>query len=139
MPAEFKSGRSRLVAVGDLNGADDVLWDILRRTRLINSDGHWIGGRAQLVQLGDLFNRGGGARAALELLLRLKEEAVAVGGSVTVLLGNHEAMTCMGHEAYCTEEEYLSFATESERQEWPGHVEKAMWRLFREHPLRGPM
>ena len=66
---------NRIVAVGDLNGADSVLFDILRGTKLLDARGHWSGGTAELVQLGDIFNRGAGARHAIQLLLRLRGEA----------------------------------------------------------------
>lgn len=125
-------GEKRIVAVGDLNAADDVLIDILRGTRLIDQRLRWCGGAAELVQVGDLFNRGGGAARALRLLLRLQREARAAGGKVTVLLGNHEAMTALHHHGYCTEDEYLSFATAAERRRWPAQVNRALRRLARQ-------
>ncbi|HVY26227.1 MAG TPA: metallophosphoesterase [Polyangiaceae bacterium] len=124
----------RIVAVGDLNAADDVLIDILRGTRLIDRRLRWCGGAAELVQVGDLFNRGGGAARALRLLLRLQREARVAGGKVTVLLGNHEAMTALHHHGYCTEDEYLSFATAAERRRWPAQVNRAFRRLARQRP-----
>jgi len=75
-------GEKRIVVIGDLNAADDVLIDILRGTRLIDRQLRWRGGATELVQLGDLFNRGGGAARALRLLLRLQREARRVGGRV---------------------------------------------------------
>jgi hypothetical protein len=84
--------------------------------------------------MGDLFNRGPGALRALRLLLRLQREAKRAGGKVTVLLGNHEAMTALRHEGYCTEEEYLAFATARERKAWPGQVNRALRRLLRQRP-----
>ncbi len=129
----------RVVVIGDLNGADNALREILRGTRLIDARGDWSGGRAELVQMGDLFNRGGGARRAVALLRKLKRQAQRRGGKVTVLLGNHEAMMALRHEAYCTEEEYLSFATASDRRAWPGRTPRAMRRCLREHGPRGPI
>jgi hypothetical protein len=130
---------TRIVAIGDLNGADDALLSILRGTRLVDARGRWCGGTSELIQLGDIFNRGGGARRALELLLALRPQAVAAGGRVTVLLGNHEVLTTLRNEAYCTEDEYLSFATASERRGWPLRVRRAMRRILRDHPPRGPV
>jgi hypothetical protein len=119
------------VVIGDLNGADDALREILRGTALIDGRDRWIGGKAELVQVGDLFNRGGGARDALTLLQALKRPAQRAGGRVTVLLGNHEVMTMLGNEAYCTESEYLSFASAAERRAWPARVERAARRIYR--------
>ncbi len=122
---------SRIVVIGDLNAAYDALVEILRGTKLVNRRLEWIGGRAELVQLGDIFNRGGGAVQALKLLLRLRREARVSGGRVTVLLGNHEAMSALRHEGYCTEAEYLTFATAAERRAWPARVARAMRQLAR--------
>jgi hypothetical protein len=129
-----KATGKRIVVVGDLNGAYETLIEILRGTGLVNRRLEWSGGRDELVQVGDLFNRGGGAARALELLLRLRGQALRVGGRVTVLLGNHEVMTALGHEGYCTEDEYLSFASPAERRAWPMRVQRAMHRLLRHRP-----
>jgi hypothetical protein len=128
------AARKRIVVVGDLNGAYETLVDILEGTGLVNRRLAWSGGGDELVQVGDLFNRGGGAVKALELLLKLQRQAERAGGRVTVLLGNHEVMTALGHEGYCTEEEYLSFATVAERRAWPARVHHAMFRLLRQRP-----
>lgn len=124
----------RIVAIGDLNAAFDALVEILRGTKLVNRQLDWTGGRTELVQMGDLFNRGSGAVQALKLLLRLRRQARASGGRVTVLLGNHEAMTALRHEGYCTEGEYLAFATAAERRAWPARVHRALRRLARQRP-----
>lgn len=128
----MKTTSKRIVVVGDLNGAYEVLVEILQGTGLVNRRLDWSGGRDELVQVGDLFNRGGGASLALKLLLRLRRQALRAGGRVTVLLGNHEVMTALGHEGYCTEDEYLSFATAAERRAWPLRVQRAMRRLLRQ-------
>ncbi|HKO52972.1 MAG TPA: metallophosphoesterase [Polyangiaceae bacterium] len=125
-------GTRRVIAIGDLNGAHDVLLDILRGTGLINRRLDWSGKRDELVQMGDLFNRGGGAAQALRVLLRLQRQARKAGGKVTILLGNHEVMTALRHEGYCTEDEYLSFASAAERRAWPARVRRAMLRLIRQ-------
>ena len=135
----MRAKAGRIVAVGDLNGAYDALEAILRGTRLVDARRRWIGGRAELVQVGDIFNRGDGARDAFELLLRLKKEAAAEGGRVVMLLGNHEVMVALRNEAYCTEEEYLSFASTRERRSWPLRVRRALRRILRDHAPRGPI
>lgn len=127
----------KLVVIGDLNGADDVLIDMLQGMKLIDEDLRWVGGRSELVQMGDLFNRGGGALRAFRLLLDLRRQARDVGGDVTVLLGNHEAMTALRHEGYCTEAEYLAFASAKDRRAWPSRVSRALRRIVRDHTPRG--
>jgi len=132
-------GRSRLVAIGDLNAAFEALVVLLRGLRLVDRDLRWTGGDTQLVQLGDIFNRGDGARRALELLMGLQSEAAAVGGAVDVLLGNHEVMTALGNETYCTSGEYLAFATKTERELWPERVRRTYIRFMTDYPRSGPM
>lgn len=105
----------RLVVIGDLNGDDDALAVILCANGVIDPAGRWCGEGVHLVQLGDVVNRGGASRAALERLMRLAEEAPEHGGRVSVLLGNHEAMVTLGNLAWCAPEEMLEFATPEER------------------------
>ncbi|MCC7383683.1 MAG: metallophosphoesterase [Deltaproteobacteria bacterium] len=104
----------RLVVIGDLNAFGGILVRVLRGLRLINAEHHWSGGRTVVVQLGDVPNRGPSARAAMELLLALGPEAREAGGDVLWLLGNHEVLSALRHEAYVTAEEYLEFATPPE-------------------------
>lgn len=130
----MRPGTGRIVVVGDLNGAYDALLDILIGTGLVNRRLRWTGGRDELVQVGDVFNRGSGALQAFKLLLALQRQARRAGGNVTVLLGNHEVMTALRHEGYCTEGEYLAFATAAERRAWPVRVQRAMRRLVRRRP-----
>lgn len=105
----------RLVVVGDLNGDDDALAVILRANGIIDKSGHWCGEDVHLVQLGDVVNRGSACRAALERLMRLKQQAPSGGGQVTVILGNHECMVTLGNLAWCSPEEMLEFASPEER------------------------
>ncbi|MCG8418512.1 MAG: metallophosphoesterase [Proteobacteria bacterium] len=124
----------RVVAIGDLNGALAILRDILRGTGIIDRSDQWIAGRVHLIQVGDIFDRGGGACASIELLLQLKVQAEKHGGRVTMLLGNHEVMAALGDERWCTAEEFLWFATEEQRQAWPGQVEQARRQLESDFP-----
>src|SRR5262245_3667344 len=80
-PCEF-TGVSRIVAVGDVHGAADRFIGILQAAGLIDDKQHWSGGRAHLVQLGDVLDRGPDSRRALDLLRRLEDEAAKDGGAV---------------------------------------------------------
>ncbi|MBI4815930.1 MAG: metallophosphoesterase [Deltaproteobacteria bacterium] len=105
---------ARVVVIGDLNAQAVVLVRLLRGLRLITKDGRWSGGRTVIVQMGDVPNRGPGARAAMELLLALTPLAREAGGDILWLLGNHEVLSVLRHEAYVTPEEYMEFATQEE-------------------------
>jgi len=134
-----QTGAQRVVAIGDLNGSHETLLAILRGLRLIGREEQWVARNTHLIQLGDLFNRGGGAKPAIELLLQLQKDAPARKSKVSVILGNHEVMTALGNEAYCSVDEYLSFATETQRRAWPAKVHKAMRQIYRDHPRGGPI
>lgn len=104
----------RVVVLGDLNAQANLLERYLKGLRLIRRDGHWSGGQTVLVQMGDVVNRGAGARRAMDLLMRLRPEAQEQGGDVVWLLGNHEVMSVLQYEAHVTPDEYLEFATPEE-------------------------
>ena len=95
-PAADAGDASRVVAIGDVHGELDGLTTLLQKAGLVDDERHWVGGRATLVQLGDVLDRGADALTAAELLMRLQEEAAAAGGEVVVLMGNHEQMNLLG-------------------------------------------
>lgn len=102
----------RVVAVADIHGNADGFAAVLEAAGLIDGQRRWIGGRATLVQTGDYTDRGPQVREAMDLLMRLEDEAAAAGGRVIVLLGNHEVMNMMRDLRYVTPEIYATFADE---------------------------
>ncbi|HYN01697.1 MAG TPA: metallophosphoesterase, partial [Vicinamibacteria bacterium] len=58
----------RVVAVGDVHGSYDNLVTILRFAGLVDAKDKWAGGKAHLVQTGDLLDRGTDGRKVLDLL-----------------------------------------------------------------------
>jgi hypothetical protein len=98
------------VAVGDLHGDYDVWIAIARAARVIDANNRWIGGRATLVQLGDITDRGADSLKIIRHLQQLQREAPAAGGRVVVILGNHEAMNLLGDLRYVTPGEFAAFA-----------------------------
>jgi hypothetical protein len=105
----------RIVAVGDVHGAYTGFIDILQHAGLIDGRQRWIGGRAVLVQTGDLLDRGPDSRRVLDLLRRLEREASRAGGQVHALLGNHEVMRLVGDWRYVSDAEYAAFRNPSSR------------------------
>ncbi len=100
-----------VIAVGDLHGDYDAYISILRAAGLVSARGKWSGGKAILVQLGDVPDRGSDTRKIIEHLMKLEKEAKKKGGRVVPLIGNHEAMNVIGDLRYVTPEEYAAFAT----------------------------
>jgi hypothetical protein len=104
-------GVERVVAVGDIHGDYAGFLAVLRGAGLIDAKERWIGGKAHLVQTGDVVDRGGDSRKALDLLMSLEKQAVRAGGRVHALVGNHEAMNLYGDLRYTTEGEFAAFKT----------------------------
>jgi len=110
----------RIVAVGDVHGADVAFVSILQRAGLIDGQRRWTGGTAVLVQTGDFMDRGPGDRVVMDLLMALETQATAAGGRVQTLLGNHEVMNLLGENKDVAPEVFQSFAddrSESRREQ----------------------
>lgn len=114
------TGVEKIVAVGDIHGAYKNFVKILKGTKLIDDDLHWIGGKTHLVQNGDIMDRGPGAKKVFDLLMRLEKEAEEAGGKVHALIGNHEEMNITGisldYPGYVTVEQFVSFLPEKYRE-----------------------
>lgn len=114
---------ARVVAISDIHGAYDAMNETLQRAAILDEELKWSGGEAHLVIVGDILDRGPDSRAAMDLLMRLEEEAATAGGRVHVLIGNHESMLIKGDMRYVSDEEYADFAsdeTKEERDRWFG-------------------
>ena len=107
----------RVVAFGDVHGAYDPLVRLLRASGVVDADLNWSAGTTHVVSLGDILDRGQGARPALDLLMRLQAEAEATGGRLHVVLGNHELMNLIGDLRYVPDAEFASFTADASRQE----------------------
>ena len=90
------TGVERVIAVGDVHGDYEQLTAILRSSLLIDNSENWVGGKAHLVQTGDILDRGSDARRVMDLLMKLQTQAAAAGGYVHCLLGSHETMNLYG-------------------------------------------
>jgi hypothetical protein len=115
----------RIVAVGDVHGAYDRFVEILRAANLIDERARWTGGRAHLVQLGDVVDRGADSLKALDLLESLQREARRAGGAVHQLVGNHEVMRMLGDLRYTVPGEYAAFTTSKSTEVRDAYLERA--------------
>jgi hypothetical protein len=119
------TGVARVVAVGDVHGDSEQFVAVLRSAGLVDAQENWSGGKAHLVQTGDLLDRGPDSRKAMDLLMKLEEQARRAGGAVHALIGNHEAMNLYGDLRYVAPGEYAAFADAGS--------EKARDDLYLEH------
>ncbi|KAJ6790727.1 uncharacterized protein M6B38_247750 [Iris pallida] len=101
---------SRLVAIGDLHGDLTKSLQTLSLSRLLDpSSLRWSGGAATAVQVGDVLDRGGDEIKILYLLHRLRSEALASGGLLLTIHGNHEVMNADADFRYVTREGLREF------------------------------
>ena len=103
------TGVEKIVAVGDVHGDYKQFVILLEEAGLIDQKQKWIGGKAHLVQTGDVLDRGPDSRQVMDLLMDLEKQARKAGGYVHALIGNHEAMNIYGDLRYVTPEEYEAF------------------------------
>jgi hypothetical protein len=104
-------GVKRIIAIGDVHGEYDRFVNILHTAQLINKKNAWAGGKAHLVMVGDLIDRGPASAKVMDLLTKLEPQARRAGGYVHVLLGNHEAMNINGDLRYVSKEDFESYRT----------------------------
>jgi hypothetical protein len=101
------SGVDSVFVVGDVHGEYDNLVALLRNVGLVDERLRWTGGRAHLVLLGDLMDRGPDVTPVLWLAYRLEEEARRARGRVHVVLGNHEILVMMDDLRYVAAREEM--------------------------------
>jgi hypothetical protein len=106
-PREVVRKVDSVFVVSDIHGQFTSLTQLLSHAGVLDSALRWTGGRAHLVVVGDVFDRGPDATRVWWLLYRLEREAHAAGGAVDVLLGNHEIMTLVGDTSYLSDKEAM--------------------------------
>jgi Calcineurin-like phosphoesterase len=89
---------SRFCIVGDVHGYLDRLTDNLQAAGLIDDAADWCAGDATLAVLGDLVDRGPDGIGVIDLLMRLQHQARRAGGSVQVVIGNHDLLLVAAHK-----------------------------------------
>jgi Calcineurin-like phosphoesterase len=97
--------------VGDIHGDYEQFIKVLESAELIDGNGNWIGGKAHLVQTGDVVSRGPDSRAVMDLMMKLEKQAAAAGGGVHALIGNDEALDIEGDTRYVSPAEFAAFRT----------------------------
>jgi hypothetical protein len=134
-------GIEKTVVVGDLHGDLESFVKILKGTGVVDEELRWAAGKAHLVQMGDILDRGSDARKILDLLIRLEEEAAAAGGMVHVLSGNHEELNLTGivfssSMDHVTLDQFISFLPEGYRKKQEESLTKKLVKLRAKDPNR---
>lgn len=129
-------GVERVVAIGDLHGDYENYLATLQAAGLVDRKGKWAGGRAHLVQTGDIPDRGADTLKIIDHLGKLAKQAQRKGGRVHSLIGNHEAMNVYGDLRYVHEGEYEAFVTRSSEQLRDRYYELYLEALEKQDPER---
>jgi len=103
------TGVERVVAVGDIHGNYHQFAGLLHSAGLTDDSENWVGGRAHLVQTGDVVDEGPESRRLMDLLIKLEAQAKSAGGMVHCLIGNHEAMDAYGDLRFVSPAGYQEF------------------------------
>ena len=90
----------RTFVMSDPHGRLDCVIDLLQGNQVIDDNLHWNYGCNRLVVIGDIADRGKDVTAIYWLFYKLQQEAADSGGSVVMLLGNHETMEFAGDMRY---------------------------------------
>ena len=90
----------KILVLSDIEGEFDPFRNLLLAAKVIDEKYNWTFGKGRLVVAGDLFDRGRQVSPFLWLLYKLEDEATAKGGSVHVILGNHDIMNLNGDFRY---------------------------------------
>ena len=107
-------GVDRVVAFADVHGAYSELTALLQSVGVVDGNLKWTAGKTHVVSLGDLLDRGADSRKVMDLLMRLQEEAVAAGGRLHLVLGNHETMNVLGDLRYVDKGEFAAYAADED-------------------------
>lgn len=101
----------KIAALSDIHGQYGSLKTLLQAHGVIGQDLNWTFGDGHLVVAGDILDRGTQVTEALWLLYRLEAQALAAGGRLHVLLGNHETMV-MANDLRYVNQKYVKVARE---------------------------
>jgi len=119
-----KIAPERVIVVGDVHGDFKQFRVLLEQAGVINKRKKWRAGKAILVQLGDVTDRGPDSLKVIRLLQDLSSQAQAVGGRVEVLLGNHEMMNMIGDLRYVHAGEFAALRDGNSRSRRNSYYEK---------------
>ncbi len=100
IPNSISPSANKIIALSDYEGNFRGLYNMLLSFKVIDKNYNWTYGKNSLVFVGDIFDRGWNVTAIIWLLYKLEQEAALAGGSVHVLIGNHESMNFWGDDRY---------------------------------------
>ncbi len=92
-----KTSERNLFVIGDVHGHYDEFLLLLRSAGLIDAKLAWAGGDTQVIQMGDIIDKGPESMLVDEMMDKLQQQALRAGGEIVRLIGNHEVEIIMGN------------------------------------------
>lgn len=126
--AEYKQ-QGEIFVVTDPHGDFESFFTLLKAHGVINNQFQWTYGANHLVVIGDIFDRGVDVVPLYWLVYKLEQEAQEAGGSLHMLLGNHEEMILCGNLKYA-EDKYQELVQKTGRSYeslWNNQTELGRW------------
>jgi hypothetical protein len=117
----------KLYAIGDIHGDFNAFTLCLKKAGLIDNNFHWTGGKAHVVQVGDILDRKirnneytdeDSEFKIISLICNLQLESYIAGGGFHPIIGNHEIMNIFGIFDYVSPLGMKHFKNEMGRREY---------------------
>jgi len=99
-PTSTYTGIERIVVISDVHGQYELMRELLLASGVIDTLNNWALGQGHLVVIGDNLDRGEQVLPILWLFFKLEQQALAQGGRLHLLIGNHELMVLNGDIRY---------------------------------------
>jgi hypothetical protein len=116
-----------LYVIGDIHGDFNAFINVLKNAHLINDDYHWCGGKAHVVQVGDILDRKirdveysdeDSEFKIISLILKLQLESYIDGGGFHPIIGNHELLNILGIFDYVSIMGMTHFKSKKDRERY---------------------
>jgi len=120
---------AKMLVLSDIEGDFEAFKMMLVGAKVMDSKFHWTYGDGHLVLVGDYFDRGLNVTECLWLVYKLETEALAAGGKVHFILGNHEVLNLEGDTQYMRRKyvENVALLNEDYRHWYDNNSELGRW------------
>jgi hypothetical protein len=114
----------KMVVIGDVHGDYKAFVYCLKKVKIVNEELNWIGGKTQVIQMGDvldrlprteLYNDEDSEFHILNLIYKLQLQSYKDGGGFHCIIGNHELMNTLGIMDYVSNEGINHFGGKKNR------------------------
>tara|TARA_R110002012_G_scaffold298022_2_gene496261 strand:+ start:83 stop:1219 length:1137 start_codon:yes stop_codon:yes gene_type:complete len=91
---------NKMLVISDIEGNYNAFASFLFSNKVIDQNHNWIFNISKLILVGDFVDRGKNVTQVLWLIYKLEQQAIACGGQVHFILGNHELLNFQGKHRY---------------------------------------